>query len=114
MKNFFLSCFILCVTSQTNAQVNIWSNNKVIYTAAISNIDSITFGKAPTPALPEGMLPGLFSIGDGIYAHFSKGNLIYSNENGKIWSFAEQQYQYGSDFGWGGKWLQWCFSIVVN
>lgn len=101
MKNFFLSCFILCVTLQTNAQVNIWSNNKVIYTAAISNIDSITFGKAPTPALPEGMLPGLFSIGDGIYAHFSKGNLIYSNENGKIWSFAEQQYQYGSDFGWG-------------
>lgn len=101
MKKVILSCLILCVTLQITAQVNIWSNNKVIYTIAVTSVDSITFGEPPAPTLPEGMLPGLFSIGDGIYAHFSKGNLIYSNTNGKVWSFADQQYLYGSDFGWG-------------
>ena len=60
----------------------------------------------PTPSLPEGMLPGEFSVSATTKVHFSKGNLryFYSEE----WKFAEHQYDGYPDsnggtclFGWG-------------
>ena len=100
MKKIVLSVLSLCVALLICAQVNIWSNGGVIYTVPVASVDSITFGETPAPQLPEGMLPGVFSIGDGIYANFSQGNLIYTSSS-DTWSFAEHQYDYGSDFGWG-------------
>ena len=65
--------------------------------------------------LPEGALPGLFSVGEGKQVYFSKGNLQYRATTG-TWRFAEHQYDIvGKDnnkisetydgwidlFGWG-------------
>jgi serine/threonine protein kinase len=41
--------------------------------------------------LPEGALPGLFSVGEGKQVWFSKGNLQYRATTG-TWRFAEHQY----------------------
>ena len=41
--------------------------------------------------LPEGALPGLFSVGEGKQVYFSKGNLQYRATTG-TWRFAEHQY----------------------
>lgn len=41
--------------------------------------------------LPEGALPGLFSVSATKKVHFSKGNLQYRASDGK-WRFAENQY----------------------
>ena len=102
MKKFcflFVLIFLLSVVAQSQtSKVCVWRDGTITHSITIANIDSITFGEPPAPQLPEGMLPGVFSIGDGIYANFSQGNLIYSNST---WSFAEHQYDYGSDFGWG-------------
>ncbi len=43
------------------------------------------------PALPEGALPGLFSVSEGEQVRFSKGNLQYQAST-KTWRFADQQY----------------------
>lgn len=48
--------------------------------------------------ITPGALSGCFSVGDGQYIRFSKGNLVY--EDG-TWSFAEHQYDYGDFFGYG-------------
>ena len=65
--------------------------------------------------LPEGALPGLFSVGEGKQVWFSKGNLQYRATT-RTWRFAEHQYDIvGKDndkisetydgwidlFGWG-------------
>lgn len=47
-----------------------------------------------------GALPGEFKIGNNKTVRFSKGNLIYNEEN-KTYSFAENQTDKGSYFGWG-------------
>lgn len=41
----------------------------------------------------NGILPGLFSVGEGRQIHFSKGNLQYQGSTG-LWRFAEQQYDF--------------------
>ena len=41
--------------------------------------------------LPEGALPGLFSVGEGKQVYFSKGNLQYRATT-RTWRFAEHQY----------------------
>lgn len=43
--------------------------------------------------LPEGVLPGLFSVSEGRQVRFSKGNLQYQASTG-TWRFAEHQYDY--------------------
>ena len=52
--------------------------------------------------LPEGVLPGLFSVSPTQQVHFSKGNLQYQAST-NTWRFAEQQYSSNSNdlFGWG-------------
>lgn len=80
--------------------------------------DEIAFTTMPDDArmpLPEGALPGLFSVAEGRQVRFSKGNLQYQASTG-IWRLAEQQYDFvGLDnekisetysgwidlFGWG-------------
>ena len=92
--------------------------------AYISRSSGVTYGEEiafttlPDEAkmpLPEGSLPGLFSVAEGRQVRFSQGNLQYQASTG-IWRFAEQQYDFiGSDnekisetysgwidlFGWG-------------
>ena len=68
-----------------------------------------------SPIIPDGALPGLFSVSATKQVHFSQGNLQYQAST-KTWRFAEHQYDYvGSDnrsisstysgwidlFGWG-------------
>ena len=80
--------------------------------------NEITFTTLPSKnnmPLPEGALPGLFSVGEGKQVFFSKGNLQYRATTG-TWRFAEHQYDIvGKDndkisetydgwidlFGWG-------------
>ncbi len=68
-----------------------------------------------SPIVPDGALPGLFSVSATKQVYFSQGNLQYQAST-KTWRFAEHQYDYvGSDnrsisstysgwidlFGWG-------------
>ena len=68
-----------------------------------------------TPTIPEGALPGLFSVGPGTQVYFSKGNLQYRAST-DTWRFAARQWDcVGQDnrkrssvydgwidlFGWG-------------
>ena len=68
-----------------------------------------------SPIIPDGALPGLFSVSATKQVYFSQGNLQYQAST-KTWRFAEHQYDYvGSDnrsisstysgwidlFGWG-------------
>ena len=46
-----------------------------------------------TPSLPDGALPGLFSVSETQQVHFSKGNLQYQAST-NTWRFAEHQYDY--------------------
>lgn len=80
--------------------------------------NEITFTCLPSNTampLPEGALPGLFSVGEGKQVWFSKGNLQYRATT-RTWRFAEHQYDIiGKDndkisetydgwidlFGWG-------------
>ena len=49
--------------------------------------------------MPDGALPGLFSVSETQQVHFSKGNLQYQAST-NTWRFAEHQYDYiGSDNG---------------
>lgn len=48
----------------------------------------------------QGALPGEFKIGENKTVRFSQGNLVY-NEGTKTFSFADNQTDYGSYFGWG-------------
>lgn len=61
--------------------------------AGVSYGDEIAFTTLPGDAkkpLPEGALPGLFSVAEGRQVLFSKGNLQYQATTG-IWRFAERQ-----------------------
>lgn len=52
--------------------------------------------------LPEGALPGEFSVGPNKKVHFSKGNLQATvDAEGKptSWAFAEHQYDFSADLG---------------
>lgn len=80
--------------------------------------NEVTFNTLPSKTkmqLPEGALPGLFSVGEGKQVYFSKGNLQYRATT-RTWRFAEHQYDIiGKDnnkisetydgwidlFGWG-------------
>ena len=68
-----------------------------------------------SPIIPDGALPGLFSVSATKHVYFSQGNLQYQAST-KTWRFAEHQYDYvGSNnrsisstysgwidlFGWG-------------
>lgn len=56
---------------------------------SLSGIDS---------TVPQGILPGGFSVAEGGQVHFSKGNLRYTVDSGK-WSFFDRQYDCGpSDY----------------
>ena len=56
---------------------------------SLSGIDS---------TVPQGILPGGFSVAEGRQVHFSKGNLRYTVDSGK-WSFFDRQYDCGpSDY----------------
>ena len=46
-----------------------------------------------SPILPDGALPGLFSVSATKQVHFSQGNLQYQAST-KTWRFAEHQYDY--------------------
>ena len=46
-----------------------------------------------SPILPDGALPGLFSVSETQQVHFSKGNLQYQAST-NTWRFAEHQYDY--------------------
>ncbi|MBR5352242.1 MAG: hypothetical protein IK126_00870 [Bacteroidales bacterium] len=46
-----------------------------------------------TPIVPEGWLPGLFSVSATKQVHFSQGNLQYQAST-NTWRFAEHQYDY--------------------
>lgn len=48
--------------------------------------------------LPKDCIPGLFSIGEGKYTFFSKGNLQYHLTN-KNWRLAPKQYETCFDYG---------------
>ena len=90
----------------------------ILRSSGVTYGDEIAFTTLPNEAkmpLPEGALPGLFSVAEGRQVFFSKGNLQYQASTG-IWRFAEQQYDYvGLDnekisetysgwidlFGWG-------------
>ena len=55
-----------------------------------------TFTTLPSDSivpLPEGALPGLFSVSESQQVHFSKGNLQYQASTG-TWRFAEHQYDF--------------------
>ena len=68
--------------------------------------DEIAFTTLPDDAkmlLPEGALPGLFSVAEGRQVRFSKGNLQYQASTG-IWRFAERHTEAGElnfDLGLG-------------
>ncbi len=49
---------------------------------------------------PQGALSGEFKIGENKTVRFSQGNLVY-NEETNTFSFADNQTDYGSYFGWG-------------
>ena len=96
-----------------------------------------------SPILPDGALPGLFSVSETQQVHFSKGNLQYQAST-NTWRFAEHQYDYvGSDnrsisstysgwidlFGWGtgsnptlsssypedyGTFVDWGSNAIIN
>ena len=56
--------------------------------------NEVTFTTLPSQTkmpLPEGALPGLFSVGEGKQVYFSKGNLQYRATT-RTWRFAEHQY----------------------
>lgn len=101
-----------------------------------SEIMFTTLPSDSVACLPEGVLPGLFSVSEGRQVHFSKGNLQYQASTG-TWRFAEHQYDYvGRDnekisetytgwidlFGWGTSgydhgavnWQPWSGNTVVN
>ena len=46
-----------------------------------------------TPIIPDGALPGLFSVSATKQVHFSQGNLQYQAST-NTWRFAEHQYDY--------------------
>ncbi len=55
--------------------------------------NEVTFNTLPSKTkmqLPEGALPGLFSVGEGKQVYFSKGNLQYRATT-RTWRFAEHQ-----------------------
>ena len=59
-----------------------------------------------SPILPDGALPGLFSVSETQQVHFSKGNLKYLAIT-NTWRFAEHQYDYvgtqtADDYGYHG------------
>lgn len=68
----------------------------------------VTFGETDmifVEPLPEGALPGLFSVSASQQVHFSKGILQYQAST-DTWRFAEEQFASGStgwqsSFGWG-------------
>jgi len=63
-----------------------------------STVTEITFGENDMEfILPEGALPGLFSVSATQQVHFSQGNLQYQAST-DTWRFAEHQYDY---VGWG-------------
>ena len=96
-----------------------------------------------SPIVPDGALPGLFSVSATKQVYFSQGNLQYQAST-KTWRFAEHQYDYvGSDnrsisstysgwidlFGWGtgsnptlsspsfedyGTFLDWGCNAIIN
>ena len=56
-----------------------------------------------TPIIPDGALPGLFSVSATKQVYFSQGNLQYQAST-KTWRFAEHQYDYvgtQTDYGYG-------------
>ncbi len=61
------------------------------YTASSKSLTNGHFyaGTVKMTKLPEGALPGQFSVSDAKKIRFAKGNLKYSNG---IWSFHEKQY----------------------
>jgi len=67
---------------------------------------------AVVSSIPEGALPGVFTVAPGRQVYFSKGNLQYYAPGGLSynWRFAQNQYDYEGDwvtsgwvdlFGWG-------------
>ena len=96
-----------------------------------------------TPIIPDGVLPGLFSVSATRQVRFSQGNLQYQAST-NTWRFAEHQYDYvGSDnrsisstysgwidlFGWGtgsnptlsssypedyGTFVDWGSNAIIN
>ena len=96
-----------------------------------------------SPIVPDGVLPGLFSVSATRQVRFSQGNLQYQAST-KTWRFAEHQYDYvGSDnrsisstysgwidlFGWGtgsnptlsstsfedyGTFVDWGCNAIIN
>ncbi|MBQ3710198.1 MAG: protein kinase [Bacteroidales bacterium] len=101
--------------------------------------NEMTFTTLPSDSiipLPEGALPGLFSVSEGRQVHFSKGNLQYQASTG-TWRFAEHQYDFvGKDnekisesfagwidlFGWATSgydhgavnWQPWSSNLVAK
>lgn len=67
-------------------------------TVILACVAALTGAVAQTP--PQGALPGEFKIGENKTVRFSQGNLVY-NEGTKTFSFADNQTDYGSYFGWG-------------
>lgn len=63
----------------------------------VNNQDSIPGNQDSFPknyTRQEGALTGFFKVTDSTYIAFSRGNLRY-NAYKDVWSFAEQQYDYG-------------------
>ena len=58
--------------------------------------DEIAFTTLPGDVkmpLPEGALPGLFSVAEGLQVLFSRGNLQYQASTG-VWRFAKRQFDF--------------------
>jgi serine/threonine protein kinase len=107
--------------------------------AGVSYGDEIVFTTLPGDSkmpLPEGALPGLFSVAEGRQVLFSKGNLQYQATTG-TWRFTEHQSDFvGRDnekrsetysgwidlFGWASSgydhgavnWQPWCGNTIVQ
>lgn len=74
-------------------------NNMKKIIVFMSCVAALSSAAAQTETL--GTLPGEFTINaDGGKVQFSMGNLVY-NENDNTFSFATNQSEYGSYFGWG-------------
>ena len=86
----------------------VWTLAATFYTKSGSTTDEAIVIEPDTPAIPEGPLPGLFTVGKGVdgqagtdddvKVYFSKGNLYYDGEN---WGFEAEQYYFRTYSGNG-------------
>ena len=91
---------------KTIKKVLLYQGDSVVYKKNYDKLDSLVFVDVEVLNVPDGTLPGEFSVSADTKVHFSQGNLQYVGE----WQFAETQWDiFGSDqydyhrdlFGWG-------------